>query len=135
MAEAFQVVSYRRADVAAMPGDEKPHTVMISQRYTGFARMPRVPRCHARESQRPARRNDGRRVALGPLVGEADGLQSACDLADRQVRQGWAHAAPGSWKEVTRGVLVTNRAGSSTSSGYSSTASARLARASSIVGP
>jgi len=59
-------------------------------------------------------------TALGPLIGEADGLQSAYDLTDRQVRQGWAHAAPGSWKEVTRGVLVTNRAGSSTSSRYSS---------------
>src|SRR5450759_2747075 len=74
-------------------------------------------------------------AAFSPQVGESDGLQGPRDLANRQVRQGWAHAAPGSWNEVTRGVLVTNRAGSSTSSRYSSTASARLARASSIVGP
>jgi hypothetical protein len=46
-----------------------------------------------------------------------------------------AHPAPGSRQVVTNGVAVMCRAGSSTSSRYSSTASARFANASSIVCP
>src|ERR1022692_2924323 len=72
---------------------------------------------------------------LGAHLGEPGGFQRTGHLADRQVRQSRAHAAPGSRNEVTRGVLVTCRAGSSTSSRYSPTASARLASASSIVWP
>jgi len=36
VAEAFQVLSYRRADVTPMTGDEKLHTGMISRRYTSL---------------------------------------------------------------------------------------------------
>src|ERR1700733_11497440 len=68
-------------------------------------------------------------AALGPDIREADRLQRPDDLAYREVSKRRAHAA-GSRKEVTRGVAVTCPAGSSTSSRYSSTASARPARAS-----
>jgi hypothetical protein len=46
-------------------------------------------------------------TALSPHVGEPDRFKGTDDLPDRQVREGWAHAAPGNWKEVTNGVLVT----------------------------
>src|SRR5262249_45341279 len=52
----------------------------------------------------------------------------------REVGERGAHAA-GSLNEATSGVAVTCPAGSSTSSRYSSTASARLASASSMVWP
>src|ERR1019366_2709736 len=46
-------------------------------------------------------------AALRAHVTKTDGFQDTSHLTDRQVRQGWAHAAPGSWNEVTRGVLET----------------------------
>src|SRR5512146_15321 len=62
-------------------------------------------------------------AALGPHVGEAGRLQRPDDLAYRNIGKRRAHAA-GSRKEVTSGVAVTCPAGSSTSSRYTSTASA-----------
>src|SRR5215831_825806 len=74
-------------------------------------------------------------AALGSHARERDRLQRAGYLPHWQVGKGRAHAAPDSRNEVTNGVSVMYLAGSSTSSKYNSTASARFASASSIVCP
>src|SRR5260370_32090766 len=43
-------------------------------------------------------------AALGSHVTEADRFQRARDLAEGQIRECRAHAAPGTWNEVTSGV-------------------------------
>lgn len=71
------------------------------------ARVPRltVPCCGMTTTRPSACRYTV--AAFGANVGEPKRFDDVDDLAERQVGQGRAHAAPNTWNEVTRGVAVT----------------------------